>query len=1174
MPLSPRALTATVIAVLVVLPGLVHSPSARAADSDLLNVPDANLYARLRGAANIPSSEPMTEGQAKALTSLTGPFFGPISDLTGLERFENLTSLNISYTGARSTYTDLSPLANLTKLTSLTLTNASVSDLSPLANLTSLRTLTITDQKVSDLSTLPSLPSLTTLNLSTNQITDVTPLATKGFDPTVLTTLNLSANRIADAAPLAPLGAGTNRLGNQTSNTLGLQLAANRIADFSAFSGWVKPPTAARTRGQTIYAGPYRAGGVTLPQLKTVDGSAPVLDLTVPGSYDPLTGLITLTATAPVERAAISPNWSVAFSLPPEQDDPTVPGYIGTVQPWDELWVNNVGTWERPADCRVAYQWFRDDEAIQPNRNYDAPGAVTSAIGSGGDRSQYRVQMVDVGHRISVRVSCAGTPFFSRTAPSAIVRPRGGVQDKPVIQPLQGTYPLAYTPSITPRSGVLGDPTNPSVPFYVGQLDANDRLLTNTAQLVTTVAVDSQSPGMFEQGDVAIVGTGAERTLTFNPRATGSASVTVTVTGPSGKTDTMTVPYRVSLPTTPTSRVMQSISDPSTAIAVGGGHLLVADDEKSEIRLYDGERSGREVAQFMVTSQSSEIDHEASARKGDTVWWFGSHGNKKDGALQPSRQIVYASTLTGSGANARLTAKGVPYTGLRTDLVAWDQANDNRLGFAAATAAGKLPDARDGFNIEGAEFSPDGSELYLGFRSPVVPATADGRAVIVPVENIQALTDGTATRAAFGEPILLDLAGQSIRELRKNAAGEYLILTADSGGTTPAETQSLWVWNGARGTAPVKLAASTLTKDFETTALGGWEAIGELPDHLLQGAPVRLVMDQGFDKLYGGSTENKDETNSYWRKARTDLVTLSAPATTTFATTDPGAFPDQAANTIGAPRTVTLTNNGWTTLNVIDVGTVKVVDSDGASRDDFLISTDDCGATVLLVGESCTIRVRFAPARTQTTSNAQLVIEGNLPGGKTTVPLTGTSTELPRGEKGDTGERGPSGEAGDEGPRGATGEAGRDGAAGAKGDKGDAGPAGPKGDKGDAGPAGPKGDTGAPGPAGRDGSFAVTGPRSASRVRRGRVARLALVVRNGTTSTVKAFTATPLTPAALHATGKRSANGRALAAGRTRTLQVRFRVGRTVKPGTYAVRIRLDVGGRAVTRTAKLLVIR
>src|SRR5262249_2772054 len=145
-------------------------------------------------------------------------------------------------------------------------------------------------------------------------------------------------------------------------------------------------------------------------------------------------------------------------------------------------------------------------------------------------------------------------------------------------------------------------------------------------------------------------------------------NITVTLTGTTGKTTTFTVGYKASIATTPTSTVLLGSSDASSAIAVGDGYLLVADDAKRNIRLYNAEPSGREVAEVELrqdgTGGKLELDAEASVRKGDTIWWIGSHGKDKDGKTQAGRQSIEQTTLTGTGADAKLTKSGVNYHGL------------------------------------------------------------------------------------------------------------------------------------------------------------------------------------------------------------------------------------------------------------------------------------------------------------------------------------------------------------------------------------------------------------------------------------------------------------------------------------------------------------------------------
>src|SRR5262249_20772795 len=112
------------------------------------------------------------------------------------------------------------------------------------------------------------------------------------------------------------------------------------------------------------------------------------------------------------------------------------------------------------------------------------------------------------------------------------------------------------------------------------------------------------------------------RLITFSPQIpVANWIVNFTLSDPSdpaAPTTPFTVSYLVSRATTPTSTVLQNSSDDSSAIDVGGGYFLNADDEKNNVGLYNGNASGRELAEF-GRGNSTEHDLEASARKGDQV---------------------------------------------------------------------------------------------------------------------------------------------------------------------------------------------------------------------------------------------------------------------------------------------------------------------------------------------------------------------------------------------------------------------------------------------------------------------------------------------------------------------------------------------------------------------------
>ncbi|MDW5595120.1 hypothetical protein VSS74_12280 [Conexibacter stalactiti] len=697
-------------------------------------------------------------------------------------------------------------------------------------------------------------------------------------------------------------------------------------------------------------------------------------------------------------------------------------------------------------------------------------------------------------------------------------------------------------------TGVVGDPTNPTLPVSVkqefvagGSVPANELRITD---------VQSDTPAVVASDKVTVTGHGADRRVAFEPVGHGKARITLTVTGLAGKTGTLSFDYWATKPTTPTSRVLQSTSDLSTAQDVGDGHLLVADDEKNDIRLYDSRISGLPVASFQVgplqSGVENEVDFESSARAGDTIYWLGSQLN------EDNRYDIYKTRLVGRGAAARVVPVGTPYQDLMPDLQRWDAAHGSPLGMSAASAE---------LNTEGAEFAPGStSTLYLGVRNQ----RSGTRAIIVPVTNFDKLHGGDGERAEFDEPILLDLGGGTIREIRKNKNDQYLIIA--QGPIVGDSSYGLWSWTGERADQPVLVRSLPESAESWADNEDGWEAIGAMPDLLVPGGKVQTALDQGESRQYtpynSSTVKNKRlHGRPFKQKSRIDWFALDNPNIGAVAQATAPTFAAQAAGTTGAGQWVTVTNPGAQLLKVSDV---RYKGDDDASEGEFLIAADECEGETIRPGGSCRVQVRFAPAREGATTAGQLVIKANVAGSQTLVPLTGTSTTLPAGtpgEDGAPGAPGAPGDKGDAGSNGANGANGRDGLNGV----GLLGPIGPQ------GPIGPKGDAGA---AGRDGTFAFAATRSKVSVRRGQTARVSFRISNRTATTLRSASATTKAPKALRVSGRTSLKIASLKGGQARTITVQLKVGRTAKVASHAVRVSLKIGSQTVTRTVTVQVRR
>ncbi len=426
------------------------------------------------------------------------------------------------------------------------------------------------------------------------------------------------------------------------------------------------------------------------------------------------------------------------------------------------------------------------------------------------------------------------------------------------------------TPSLTLSasylSGAVGASGDPVVNVTVAQSGADAGALTVTVTRSSKTSVATAT-------DASVTGTGATRQVAVAARGRGYTDLTVQVTGVDGQTATKTLHYAASaaVQRSADSRYLTGSSDASAAVDVGGGYAVVADDESNTLRLYDRSTSGAPVRTWDFSSRigvSKEIDIEGAARVGDTIYWTGSLGNNKDGEYKSARNTVFTTKVTGSGASTTLTYGG-SYAKLRDNLVAWDKANGNRYGFAAGTAAGQIPKQIDGFNVEGLEFAPGSTTTaYLGFRAPLAPAVPGGKALLVPVTNFDKMVASGAS-AVFGTPIELDLGGLSVRDIRKNAANQYLIVAGSWAADDNSDPYALYSWDGDPAHAPVKRL------DLPTSDPGGWESVVDVPDLSVPGARAQLITDDGSADLYGDGVEAKDLTHPEWKKSRATWFTVT-----------------------------------------------------------------------------------------------------------------------------------------------------------------------------------------------------------------------------------------------------------------------------------------------------------
>jgi hypothetical protein len=444
---------------------------------------------------------------------------------------------------------------------------------------------------------------------------------------------------------------------------------------------------------------------------------------------------------------------------------------------------------------------------------------------------------------------------------------------------LNNTAPVIS--AVAPISGVIGDPTNPTITFFVSDAET-------IASAIMVTATSSNSAVVPDANLFVTAGVGGTRTLTINPIGVGYSAITLLATDGS-MTGQVTCAYAASAMGRPGGVWHLGASDGSTALAVDADFMFIGDDENQKIRLYRRHESGLPVSQFDMTpflelpdveaGQVREVDIEATTRVGHRLFWMGSHSHANIGETRTNRTRIWATDLSGSGAASTLTYVG-RYDNLKVDLIAWDKHNlhgkgSNYFGLEASDAEGVEPKAPDGsgLSIEGLAMMPGSTNgAFVAFRAPIIPATNRNYALIVPVLNYAALSisNGPAGSASFGAPIEMDLYGRGIRSLEGSSDG-YLIVAGPAGGAPGDYPQDfrLYTWTGNPADQPQQRAADL--SDLNP------EGIAELPPGpWTNDTQFQILSDNGTSLYYDDGIAAKSLPVVNFKKCRSDLVTLGA----------------------------------------------------------------------------------------------------------------------------------------------------------------------------------------------------------------------------------------------------------------------------------------------------------
>lgn len=529
-------------------------------------------------------------------------------------------------------------------------------------------------------------------------------------------------------------------------------------------------------------------------------------------------------------------------------------------------------------------------------------------------------------------------------------------------------------------SAVIGDATQPSFTGAGFGFDFSVSDLESAADSLT-VSVTNGNPAVLSSAAVVDTGDGTWRLDLGAPAgAVGRSDVTVSVSDGVNTTD-QTFYYGASAsdPARPTARWFTGTADASTMQTLFASFFAMASDTDQGIRLYNGAASGAPLENASLLTAPSgpplnldgsggEVDIEAStgifSPTSVRMVAIGSHSNSSGGALRPNPQRLFAADV--NMITFALSFVGY-YEHLRTDLVAWDSSSAHGLGadyfgLAASAAAGVVPEAANGFNIEGLAIAPGSTTAYVGFRAPLVPAPGGSlpsrtHALIMPITNLNTLVSGgqPAGTAAFGAPIRLDLGGRGVRSIEcRDSVGCIIV----AGAPDSAANFALYTWSGNPADAPQLRAAdlSGLTP----------EGFNGVPATLNATETISVISDSGSTIYYNDGVIASNLPAPGLQKFRVDSVQLGAvvpppPVINEFSASHTGADNREYVEVFGAPSTdysaysVLQIEGDGTAAGVIDsVDAVGTTDASGYWWTGFQTDRYENGTITLLLVEGFT----------------------------------------------------------------------------------------------------------------------------------------------------------------------------------------------------------------------------
>jgi hypothetical protein len=314
-------------------------------------------------------------------------------------------------------------------------------------------------------------------------------------------------------------------------------------------------------------------------------------------------------------------------------------------------------------------------------------------------------------------------------------------------------------------------------------------------------------------------------------------------------------------------------------------------------------------------------------------------------------ETIGRAYLDGSGAGQSFIAGLDDPRGLSVDdrYVYWANADTGTIGRANLDGSGANPSFITGANFPGG-VAVDGEHVYWAnqLAGTIGRANLDGSGVNQTFVGGASFPWGVAVDDRHVYWMSISAIGRA--NLDGSDVNQTFIAAGVDGLSGMTVDRAHVYWSNANTIGRASLDGSDVDPSFIAVA----------------GAPIGVAVDDQHlywsnavaDAIGRASLDGTGVNQSFVAGASDPfgLAVDGGPAGTAAASVTSIGFGTEPLGTLGAPRSVTISNAGHGNLE-IDTARVSAGDVD-----DFLVSHDDCSHRTLTIGATCTIGVRFGPS--------------------------------------------------------------------------------------------------------------------------------------------------------------------------------------------------------------------